>query len=48
MLMLVVQKRNGELVEFNGAKIEKAILKAMKYGSGYINESVAQQIAIDT
>ena len=46
--MLVVQKRNGELVEFDGAKIEKAILKAMKYGSGYINESVAQQIAIDT
>lgn len=42
-----VIKRNGTQVDFNKSKIEKAILKAMKYGSGAIDEEIAKQIATD-
>ena len=38
-------KRNGEVVEFDKTKIEEAILKAMKYGSGIVDEEVAKKIA---
>ena len=31
---LNIIKRDGSIVAFNKAKIENAILKAMKYGSG--------------
>ena len=31
---LNIIKRDGSIVEFNRCKIEDAILKAMKYGSG--------------
>lgn len=40
-----VIKRDGNIVEFDKTKIENAILKAMKYGSGVINEDVAHKIA---
>ena len=40
-----VIKRDGSIVEFDKTKIENAILKAMKYGSGVINEEVANKIA---
>lgn len=40
-----VIKRNGEMVTFDKVKIEVAIIKAMKYGVGYIEEGVAKYIA---
>ena len=40
-----VIKRDLTKVEFNKKKIEKAILKAMKYGSGRINEELAAKIS---
>ena len=45
--MIKVIKRNGSEVDFDKSKIEKAILKAMKYGSGAIDEEIAKQIATD-
>ena len=42
---LKVIKRDGSVAEFNKAKIENAILKAMKYGSGIVNKDVAKKIA---
>jgi ribonucleoside-triphosphate reductase len=42
---LQVIKRNGTLVEFDAKKVETAILKAMKYGSGLVDEHVARDIA---
>ena len=38
-------KRDGEVVEFNKEKIEKAILQAMKYGSGIVKPQIAADIA---
>ena len=38
-------KRNGSIVEFNKQKIEDAILKAMKYGSGIVKEDIAKSIS---
>ena len=38
-------KRDGKMVDFDKQKIEIAILKAMKHGSGTVNETVAQTIA---
>lgn len=40
-----VIKRNGESAEFNLRKIENAILAAMKYGSGIVDEDIAWQIS---
>jgi len=40
-----VIKRDKSLVEFDAKKIEVAILKAMKYGSGIIDEKIAKEIA---
>lgn len=40
-----IVKRNGEVVEFDKTKIEVAIVKAMKYGVGYIEEDIAKQVA---
>lgn len=40
-----VIKRNDELVAFDATKIENAILKAMKYGTGIVDEEVARSIA---
>ena len=42
--MLII-KRDGKKVEFDKNKIEKAILKAMKYGSGIIRRDTAKSIA---
>ena len=42
-----VIKRDGSIVDFNKNKIEKAILKAMKYGSGIVDKDVAKKIADD-
>ena len=41
----MVVKRDGHKVEFDAKKIESAILKAMRYGSGIIDEVVAELIA---
>lgn len=41
-----IVKRNGEVVEFDKTKIEVAIVKAMKYGVGYIEEDIAKKVAI--
>lgn len=38
-------KRDGTKVRFEKEKIEKAILKAMKYGSGIVKEDVAKIIS---
>ena len=38
-------KRDCSEVEFNKTKIYDAIMKAMKYGSGIVNEEIAQEIA---
>lgn len=43
--MITITKRNGGNVEFDKSKIENAILKAMKYGSGIVDTKVASQIA---
>lgn len=40
-----VVKRNGSLVDFDKNKIETAIMKAMKYGSGIVRPIIAQNIA---
>ena len=40
-----VIKRNGEVVEFDRKKIESAILKAMKHGSGILKEDIAEKIS---
>ena len=42
---MLIYKRNGETAEFDRSKIEKAILNAMKYGSGIINKEIAKDIA---
>ena len=44
---LKVIKRDGSVAEFNKAKIENAILKAMKYGSGIVKEDIVSQISKD-
>ncbi len=44
MKEIKVIKRNGRQVEFDSIKIEQAILKAMKYGSGIVNEKLAKEI----
>lgn len=43
-----VIKRDGSVVGFDKSKIENAILKAMKYGSGIIDKNIAKQIANDS
>lgn len=41
---LLVQKRNGNIDDFDGQKIYNAIMKAMKYGSGIVKEDMAISI----
>lgn len=38
-------KRDGSVVEFEKQKIEDAILKAMRYGSGIVEEDIAKTIS---
>jgi len=45
MANLEVIKRDGVKVPFDVSKISEAILKAMRYGSGIVNERVAHQVA---
>ena len=42
-----VVKRDGKKVEFDAIKIENAILKAMKCGSGIVDEKCAHDIAVE-
>ncbi|CEP40882.1 anaerobic ribonucleoside-triphosphate reductase [Paraclostridium sordellii] len=42
---LNIIKRDGSIAEFDKTKIENAILKAMKYGSGICEEEIANEIA---
>ena len=42
---MIVIKRNGSMVNFDKGKIEEAILKAMKYGSGTYEPEIAKSIA---
>ena len=42
-----ILKRNNEATKFEESKIENAILKAMKYGSGIYNEELAKKIATE-
>ena len=42
-----ILKRNNEATKFEQSKIENAILKAMKYGSGVYDEELAKKIAIE-
>ncbi|MGL5677457.1 MAG: anaerobic ribonucleoside-triphosphate reductase, partial [Cellulosilyticaceae bacterium] len=42
-----VIKRDGQIVSFDKEKIGQAILKAMKYGSGIVDEEVALHIATE-
>ncbi len=43
--MQKVIKRDGSCVVFDSSKIYQAILKAMRYGSGIVDEAVANKIA---
>ena len=47
-MMKNVIKRDGTVVPFNRDKIYNAIMKAMKYGSGIVNEKVALTIAYES
>ena len=38
-----VVKRTGKILYFDKYKIEKAILKAMKYGSGVVEKEIAKE-----
>ena len=40
-----VIKRDGSKVAFDGSKIENAILKAMRYGSGIVKPEIASKIS---
>ena len=40
-------KRDGTKVDFDTQRIRNAILKAMKYGSGIVEESIADKIAYE-
>lgn len=42
---LNIIKRDGSKAEFDKLKIENAIIKAMKYGSGILEEDIAKNIA---
>ena len=44
--MLII-KRNKSVEDFNPEKIKNAILKAMKFGIGNINEAIAEEISIN-
>ena len=44
---LNIIKRDGKVVKFDKNKIEYAILKAMKYGSGVYIPEIAKEIAED-
>lgn len=44
---LKIIKRNGSIVDFDKAKIENAILKAMKNGSGIYEPEIAKKVADD-
>lgn len=44
--MLII-KRDKSVEDFNSEKIKNAILKAMKFGIGNINESIAQEISVN-
>jgi len=43
--MLEIVKRDGSRVPFNASKISEAILKAMRYGSGIVDEDIAHEVA---
>ena len=43
----MIKKRNNEQVEFDEQKIVNAILRAMKFGSGIVEESIAYEIAYE-
>jgi len=45
--MLDVIKRDGSKVSFDASKISEAILKAMRYGSGIVNEKAAYDVATE-
>lgn len=45
MIKTKVIKRDGSVVDFDRSKIEKAILKAMRYGSGIVEEGIAKKIS---
>ncbi|MGL4363097.1 MAG: anaerobic ribonucleoside-triphosphate reductase [Cellulosilyticaceae bacterium] len=40
-------KRDGQVVTFDSTKIEQAILKAMRYGSGIVDEAIAKEVSIE-
>ena len=42
-----VIKRDGQKVDFDASKIENAILKAMKCGSGIVDTKCAHDIAVE-
>jgi ribonucleoside-triphosphate reductase len=45
--IMFIVKRNGNKVPFEKEKIEKAIIKSMKYGSGIIKKDIAKKISED-
>ena len=45
--MVNVIKRDCSVVEFDHTKIYNAIVKAMKYGSGIVNEKLAMEVALE-
>ena len=45
MVQLRIQKREGQIVNFDKTKIYNAVLKAMQNGSGIVKKNIAQAIA---
>ena len=43
--MKCIIKRDGSMKPFDSSKIEKAILNAMKHGSGIVKYDIAKEIA---
>ena len=44
---LNIIKRDGGIAKFDKCKIENAILKAMKYGSGVYESDIAKKISVE-
>ena len=47
MINKKVVKRDGQIVNFDTTKIENAILKAMRYGSGILDVDIAKLISLE-
>ena len=47
MTPITIIKRDGSKASWDAYKIERAIMKAMKYGSGIVDQDLAHNISIE-